>query len=193
MNTHRILILMLMTASLFVLSAGVGAVEDVDVTLDPTLNKISGETENKEVLNLENGYTIKITDIDKDYPYKIRLILEKDSVELDNKIIGTENEYSWNNNGDYITLNVEIFVGTSMYVVFFNNVYQISDENTIIDNETFTIIYSSGSSGSLNLNAADYNNIEGFPALNENVLQSSSFPPASGYSLEFLKENYSLT
>ncbi|MBC2706942.1 MAG: hypothetical protein HF977_04315 [ANME-2 cluster archaeon] len=193
MNTHRILILMLVTASVCVLSAGVGAAEDVDVTLDPTLNKISGETENKEVLNLENGYTIKITDIDKDYPYKIRLILEKDSVELDNKIIETENEYSWNNNGDYITLNVEIFVGTSMDVVFFNNVYQISDENTIIDNETFTIIYSSGSSGSLNLNAADYSNIEGFPALNENVLQSSSFPPASGYSQEFLKENYSLT
>ena len=118
MNTRRILILMLMTASVFVLSAGVGAAEDVNVRLDPTLNKISGEIENKEVLNLENGYTIKITDIDKDYPYKIRLILENDSVELDNKIIETENEYSWNNNGDHITLNVEIFVGTGMDVVF---------------------------------------------------------------------------
>ncbi len=193
MNTRRILILMLMTASVFVLSAGVGAAEDVDVRLDPTLNKISGEIENKEVLNLENGYTIKITDIDKDYPYKIRLILENDSVELDNKIIETENEYSWNNNGDHITLNVEIFVGTGMDVVFFNNVYQISNGNTIIDNETFTIIYSSGSSGSLNLNAVDYSNIDGFTTSNGNLLQSSNFPPASGYSQEFLKENYSLT
>ena len=192
MNTRRILILMLMTASVFVLSAGVGAAEDVNVGLDPTLNKISGEIENKEVLNLENGYTIKITDIDKDYPYKIRLILEKDSVELDNKIIETENEYSWNNNGDHITLNVEIFVGTGMDVVFFNNVYQISNGNTIIDNETFTIIYSSGSSGSLNLNAVDYSNIDGFTTSNGNLLQSSNFPPASGYSQEFLKENYSL-
>ncbi|NOR46906.1 MAG: hypothetical protein GQ533_02500 [Methanosarcinaceae archaeon] len=193
MNTRRILILMLMTASAFVLSAGVGAAEDVNVILDPTLNKISGEIENKEVLNLENGYTIKITDIDKDYPYKIRLILENDSVELDNKIIETENEYSWNNNGDHITLNVEIFVGTGMDVVFFNNVYQISNGNTIIDNETFTIIYSSGSSGSLNLNAVDYSNIDGFTTSNGNLLQSSNFPPASGYSQEFLKENYSLT
>ncbi len=193
MNTRRILILMLMTASVFVLSAGVGAAEDVDVRLDPTSNKISGEIENKEVLNLENGYTIKITDIDKDYPYKIRLILENDSVELDNKIIETENEYSWNNNGDHITLNVEIFVGTGMDVVFFNNVYQISNGNTIIDNETFTIIYSSGSSGSLNLNAVDYSNIDGFTTSNGNLLQSSNFPPASGYSQEFLKENYSLT
>jgi len=193
MNTRRILILMLMTASVFVLSAGVGAAEDVNVRLDPTLNKISGEIENKEVLNLENGYTIKITDIDKDYPYKIRLILENDSVELDNKIIETENEYSWNNNGDHITLNVEIFVGTGMDVVFFNNVYQISNGNTIIDNETFTIIYSSGSSGSLNLNAVDYSNIEGSTTYSKNLLQSSNFPPASGYSQEFLKENYSLT
>ncbi len=192
MNTRRILILMLMTASVFVLSAGVGAAEDVNVRLDPTLNKISGEIENKEVLNLENGYTIKITDIDKDYPYKIRLILENDSVELDNKIIETENEYSWNNNGDHITLNVEIFVGTGMDVVFFNNVYQISNGNTIIDNETFTIIYSSGSSGSLNLNAVDYSNIEGSTTYNKNLLQSSNFPPSSGYSQEFLKENYSL-
>jgi len=76
MNTHRILILMLMTASICVLSAGVGAAENVDVRLDPTLNKISGETENKEVLNLENGYKIKITDLDKNNPYSIMLILE---------------------------------------------------------------------------------------------------------------------
>jgi len=193
MNTHRILILMLMTASICVLSAGVGAAENVDVRLDPTLNKISGETENKEVLNLENGYKIKITDLDKNNPYTIRLILENDSIELDNKIIETENEYSWNNNGDHITLNVEIFVGTCMDVVFFNNVYQISNGNTIIDNETFTLIYSSGISGSLNLNTDDYNNIKGFTTTNENVVQSSSFPPASGYSKEFLKENYSLT
>ncbi|MCD4841333.1 MAG: hypothetical protein K8R08_04910 [Methanosarcinales archaeon] len=193
MNTHRILILMLMTASICVQSAGVGAAEDVYFTLDPTLNKISGETENKEVLNLENGYKIKITDLDKNNPYKIRLILEKDSVKLDDKIIETGQKYSWNNNEEHIRLNAEIFVGTSMDVVFFKNVYQISNENTIINNETFTIIYSSGNSESLNLNTADNNNIEGFTTLNENVVQSSSFPPAPGYSQEFLKENYSLT
>ncbi|MCD4799813.1 MAG: hypothetical protein K8R19_12510 [Methanosarcinales archaeon] len=193
MNTHRILILMLMTASICVLSAGVGAAEDVYFTLDPTLNKISGETENKEVLNLENGYKIKITDLDKNNPYKIRLILEKDSVKLDDKIIETGQKYSWNNNEEHIRLNAEIFVGTSMDVVFFKNVYQISNGDTIIDNETFNIIYSSGISGSLNLNTADNNNIEGFTTLNENVVQSSSFPPAPGYSQEFLKENYSLT
>ena len=193
MNTRMILILMLMTASIFVLSAGVGAAEDVDVRLYPTLNTISGEIENNRVLSLENGYTIRITDIDKDYPYKIRLILEKDSVVLDEKILETGQEYSWYDGDDHITLNAEIFVGTSMDVVFLKNVYQISNENTIINNETFTLIYSSGSSGSLNLNTADYNHIEGFTTLNENVVQSSSFPPASGYSQEFLKENYSLT
>ena len=66
MNTRMILILMLMTASVFVLSAGVGAAEDVNVRLGPTLNTISGESVNNQVLSLENGYTIRITDIDKD-------------------------------------------------------------------------------------------------------------------------------
>jgi len=183
---------MLITASVCVLSAGVGTAEDVDVTLDHTLNKISGETENKEVLNLENGYTIRITDIDKDAShYKIRLILEKDSVELDEKLLETGQEYSWYDGEDHITLNAEIFIGTSMDVVFLKNIYQISNENTIINNETFTLIYSRGSSGSLNTD--DNDNIEGFTTLNENVLQSSSFPPSTGYSQELLKENYSLT
>jgi len=194
MNTRSILILMLMTASVFVLSAGVGAAEDVNVGLYPTLNKISGEMENKEELNLENGYIIRITDIDKDAShYTIRLILEKNSVVLDEKLLETGQDYFWSDGEDQITLNAEIFVGTSMDVVFLKNVYQISDGNTIIDNETFTLIYSRGSSGSLNLNTDDNNNIEGFTTLNENMVQSSSFPPASGYSQEFLKENYSLT
>jgi len=172
----------------------VGTAEDVDVTLDHTLNKISGETENKEVLNLENGYTIRITDIDKDAShYKIRLILEKDSVELDNKILENGQEYSWSDSENDITLNAEIFVGTGIDVVFLKNVHQISNGDIIINNETFNFIYSSGISGSLNLNTADYNNIEGFTISNEYLLQSSSFPPASGYSQEFLKENYSLT
>ena len=186
--------LVLMTASVCVLSAGVGAAEDVNTRLDFTLNEIYEETENKDVLYLENQYRIRIKDINKDVsPYKIRFALEKNGVILDDKILETGQEYSWNNNEDYITLNVEIFVGTNMDVVFFKNVYQISDGNTIIDNENFTLIYSGGISGSLNLNTADKSNIEGFTTLNENVLQSSSFPPASGYSQEFLKENYRLT
>ena len=186
--------LVLMTASICVLSAGVGAAEDVNATLDPTLNKISEETENKEVLYLKNGYTIRITDINKDVsPHEIRLILEKNSVEFDDKILETGQDYSWHNDEDHITLSAEIFVGTSTNVVFFKNINQISDGNTIIDNETFTLIYSGGISENLNLNTADYKNIEGFTASNKNVLQSSSFPPASGYSREFLKENYSLT
>ena len=194
MNIRRILILMLMTASLFVLSAGVGAVEDVDVTSYPTSSKISVELENNKELHLENGCTIRITDIDKDAShYKMRLVLEKNGVERDDTFLETGDEYSWFDSEDHITLNAEIFVGTSMDVVFFNNVYQIANGNTIIDNETFTIIYSGGSSGSLNLNAVDHSNIDGFTKSSENLLQSPGFPPASGYSQEFLEENYSLT
>ena len=186
--------LVLMTASICVLSTGVGTAEDVNATLYPTLNNISEETENKDVLYLENGYTIRIIDIDKDVSsYTIRLILEKNNVELYDKILETGQDYSWHNDKDHITLSAEIFVGTSTNVVFFKNVYQISDGDTIINNETFTIIYSSGISGSSNLNTADNNNIEGFKTLNENVLQSSSFSPAQGYSQELLKENYRLT
>ena len=45
---------------------------------DSTLNTISEETKNKQVLFLENGYIIRITDINKDVSsYKMRLILEK--------------------------------------------------------------------------------------------------------------------
>ena len=43
------------------------------------------------------------------------------------------------------------------------------------------------------MNTADYKKIEGFTASNKNDLQSSSFPPALGYSQELLKENYRLT
>ena len=207
MNKHRILMLVLMTASVFLMNAGVGVAEDVtgkdsyDIiianeiflqkSIDLTLNEIYEETENKDVLNLENQYRIRIKDINKDVsPYRIWLALEKNSIELDNKIIDIEQEYSWYNNEDHITLNAKVFVGTRNVVVFFENVYQISNGDTLINNENFTIIYSGVSSGSLN--TADNNNIEGFTTLNENVLQSSSFPPASGYSQEFLKENFSL-
>jgi len=175
--------LVLMTASICVLSTGVGTAEYVNATLYPTLNNISEETENKDVLYLENGYTIRIIDIDKDVSScTIRLILEKNNVELDDKILETGQDYSWHNDKDHITLSAEIFVGTSTNVVFFKNIYQISDGDTLIDNETFTLIYNGGISGSLNLNAADKSNIKGFTTSNVNVLQSSSFPPASGYS-----------
>ncbi|MCK4937541.1 MAG: hypothetical protein KAR85_02940, partial [Methanosarcinales archaeon] len=194
MNTCRILIIVLMTASLFVLSTGVGAAEDVNVTLDHTFSKISGEIENNDVLNLGKGYEIRITDIDKDvFPNKIRLILEKDGVDIGDQILETGHEYFWRNDEDSIKLNVEVFVGTSMDVVFFKNVYQIADGNAIIDNENFTTIYSDRNSRSLISNTADYNNIEGFTKSNENVLQSSIIPPPFGYSQEFLKEDYSLT
>ncbi len=207
-NKHRILMLVLMTASVCVMNVGVCVAEDVtgndsyDIiianenflqnTLDLTLNEIYEETEGKDVLNLENQYKIKIKDIDKDVsPYRIWLALEKNNVELDNKIIDNEQEYSWYNNEDHITLNAKVFVGTRNVVVFFENIYQISNGDTTINNENLTIIYSGVSSGSVN--TADNNNIEGFTTLNENELQSSSFPPASGYSQEFLKENFSLT
>lgn len=149
--------------------------------------------QNKEILYLKNGYTIRIAGINKDVSSdKIWLVLEKNGVKLDDKIVDLGNEYSWHDNDDYITLNVEIFVGTRMNAVFFNNIYQISNSDTIIDNETFISIYSGGISGSSNLNTANNNNIEGFTALNENVLQSENFPPVSGYSQELLRENYSL-
>jgi len=202
LNTRRILMLVLITVSVYVMSAGVGVAEEVNVTfegdfsgltfisavsgvdvgqeqainesyalisgtpahdangndsydiiianefflqntLDFTLNEIYEETENKDVLYLKNGYTIRIKDINKDVsPYKIWLFLEKSSVELDGKIIETEQKYSWHNNEDYITLNAKVFVGTRKVVIFFENVYQISNGDTIINNETFTTIYS---------------------------------------------------
>ena len=93
-NKHRILMLVLMTASVCVMNVGVCVAEDVtgndsyDIiianenflqnTLDLTLNEIYEETEGKDVLNLENQYKIKIKDIDKDVsPYRIWLALEK--------------------------------------------------------------------------------------------------------------------
>ena len=43
-NKYRILMIVFITAAVCVMSAVVGAAEDVNVTLDPTLNKISEKT-----------------------------------------------------------------------------------------------------------------------------------------------------
>ena len=207
-NKYRILMLVLMTTSVFLMNTGVGVAEDVtgngsyDIiiasenflqnTLDLTLNEIYEETEGEDVLNLENQYEIRIKDINKGFSqYRIQLALEKNNVELDNKIIETGRKYSWYDDENHITFTAKVFIGTRTVVVFFENVNQIFNGDTLINNENFTIIYSGLSSGSLNTD--DNNNIERFTTLNENVLQSSNFPPASGYSQEFLKENYSLT
>ena len=260
MNKHRILMLVLMIVSVCVLSVGVVAAEDVNVTsegefddltlistvsgadvgqeqvtdeghvlisgtpahdtrgndsydiiianenflqntLDLKLNRIYEETENKDVLYLKDGYTIRITDIYKDVsPYKIRLILEKSSIELDYKILETGQEYSWYDSEDYITLNLEIFVGKKMNAIFFKNVNQISDEDVLINNETFTLapsllttslIDGSGMGGILSFYTANNNNIHGFTILNGNT-PVGSFPQVLGHSQELLMENYSL-
>jgi hypothetical protein len=185
------LILLLIAATIVLAATHGGAAE---YSLDSVSVESYGQKEHTDVLNLKGGYAIKILDISEDVSgYNMWVAIEKNGTLLDKKIVYSEEEYAWNNDEDNIKLNVEIFVGTSMNAVFFKDVYQISNGDTVVDNETFTIIYSGGISESLNLNTADNNNIEGFSSLNENVLQSSSFPPASGNSQEFLKENYSLT
>ena len=185
------LILLLIAATIVLAATHGGAAE---YSLDSVSIENYVQKEHTDVLNLKDGYAIKILDISEDVSgYNMLVAIEKNGTLLDQKIVYSEEEYAWNNDDDSIKLNMELFVGTSMNAVFFENIYQISNGNTIVDNETFTIIYSGGITDSLNLNAADNNNIKGFSTLNENVLQSSSFPPASGNSQEFLKENYSLT
>ncbi|MCG7847818.1 MAG: hypothetical protein MIO93_01375, partial [ANME-2 cluster archaeon] len=183
---------LLLIAATIVLAATHGGA--AEYSLDSVSVENYEQKEHADVLYLKSGYAISILDISKDvYGYNMWVAIEKNGTIFDEKIVYSEEEYAWNNDEDYIKFNVEIFVGTSMNAVFFKDVYQISNGDTVVNNETFTIIYSGVISESLNLNTVGNNNIEGFSTLNENVLQSSSFPPASGNSQEFLKENYSLT
>jgi len=188
--THHLTLMLI--AAIIVLAATHGGA--AEYSLDSTSIENYELKEHSDVLNLKDGYTIRILDISEDvFGYRIWVAIEKNGTVFDKKIVYSEEEYSWNNDEDHIKLNMEIFVGTSMNVVFFENIYQISNGDMIVDNETFTIIYSGGITESLNLNTVYNNNIKGFSSFNKNVLQSSSFPPASGNSQEFLKENYSLT
>ena len=192
MILRKLLVLVFLAVAVCVMSAGVGAVDEVNVTipghfggatcafavsgdytdvgqandegyvlangtpahnydilgmddffsqnsLDLTLNEIYEETENKEVLFLKNGYLIRIADVYYDVScHKIWIIIEKNGIIIDDKIVDSGDKYSWHNGSDSITLDVELFVGKKMNAIFFTNVNQISDETVLINNETFT-------------------------------------------------------